>query len=338
MIDSDSQYFIDLGTILCDLFGFTQVENIELVYDRYRCSNYRISVDDQLFFLKRYSGRSSEEVFETKFAERFFASHAIPIVTSLQDRLGRPAFSYQGEWFSLFPFIQAPQPNPQCLSHAFLSSLGSELAKLHRVGSLVRLESFRRLRLWDVEQFMFELVDLKTLLENEQGHSGVLPIVLETMKGKIEFVQKKNKAPHEFTLPFDCLLHGDPIYQNTFITEEGKVLALFDLEDACVGPRAYEVGRAVMINCFEDGWGDEQFERARIFMESYQHVFPLSKGEFRQGVEMYMIKNAHKLWFEAKHLFDENDETRRCYEAHALRIQHLTEDWDLFCSRIHTVD
>jgi Ser/Thr protein kinase RdoA (MazF antagonist) len=326
----------EIKQLLCDLFDFEQVSKIDLVYDQYRCLNFKVHTLNQIYFLKQYRGRSSEEVFETKFAERFFADNQVPIILPIQDRFGRPAFQFQEEWFSLFPFVNAQQPHANILSDAFLRSLGTHLAKLHRAGSLVRLDSFRRLRLWDVEQFMFEMVDLKTMLEREREHPGVPSFVLDTMEKKIAFVTQERKSPQSFTLPFDCLLHGDPIYQNTFVDEHDEVIALFDLEDACVGPRAYEVGRAVLINCFEDGWGEEQYRRARIFMAAYLHVFPLSLEEFRQGVEMYMIKNAHKLWFEAKHLFDENDETRRCYEAHALRVEHLKDNWQTFCGRIHS--
>lgn len=320
-----------LRVLLQDLFHLSEIQHIELVYDRYRCLNYKVSTPTDVFFLKQYRGRSSEDVFETKFAERYFARQGLPIVESLQDQFGRPAFLFDGDWYSLFPFISARQPDPAFLSDEFLSSLGQELARLHQVGSLVRLDSFRRLRLWNVEQFMFEMVDLKSMLDNERSHPGIPPLVLETMEKKVAFVAQTGKTPEDFHLPFNCLLHGDPIYQNTFIDDDDHLMALFDLEDACIGPRAYEVGRAILINCFEDGWGKEQFRRAHVFLSSYQRVFPLLLDELAQGLEMYSTKNAHKLWFEGKHLFEENDETRRCYEAHARRVDHVYEDWHEFC-------
>lgn len=336
MKDSDVHDKEALKDLLCDLFGFAMVTKIELIYERYRCLNYRISTPTQEYFLKQYRGRSSEEVFETKFAEQFFSENEIPILLPVKDRFQRPAFKYADEWFSLFDFVQAKQPDPHHLTDAFLVSLGGQLAKLHRVGSLVRLDSFRRLRLWDAEEFVFEVVELNTLLEQEQEKSGVPSLVFETMEKKMKFVTQCQKTAKDFTLPFDCLLHGDPIYQNTFVNDADQVIALFDLEDACVGPRAYEVSRAILINCFESGWGDQEFHRARTFFRAYQHVYPISFEEFQQGVEMYMIKNAHKLWFEVKHLFDGGEEIKRCYEAHANRVRHLTDNWELFCRNIYS--
>jgi len=240
-----------------------------------------------------------------------------------------------GDWYSLFPFIDAAQPNASTLSDAFLISLGETLGSLHRVGSLAPLEGFKRLKLWNVEHFIFEMVDLQRLLEDELNNPLMTKDMIRNMKAKIKFVQTSKIKPSDFHLSYDCLLHGDPIYQNTFINDEHQVIGLFDLEDACVGPRAYEVGRAIMINCFDDGWGPEQFRRAKVFLAAYDHVFPIGINELHQGISMYLVKNAHKLWFEVKRLFDENDETRRCYESHARRVERLGDDWRAFCHKIH---
>lgn len=320
---------------LKELFEFSQISTCELVYDRYRCLNYKIVADNKEYFLKQYKGRGSDEVFETKFAEHYFHNHDLPVVLPLADAVGRPAFTIGGDWYSLFPFIEAQQPDPTNLSDAFLSSLGETLARLHRAGSLAPVEGFRRLKLWNIEHFIFEMVDLKRLMQDEMGNPRMTPQMIENMQAKIDFVQTTNVKPSDFHLPFDCLLHGDPIYQNTFTDDQDNVIALFDLEDACVGPRAYELGRAIMINCFDDGWGDEQMKRARVFLAAYDHVFPIGLDELHQGLYMYLVKNAHKLWFEVKRLFDENDETRRCYESHARRVRRLSEDWLAFCKKIH---
>ena len=177
----------DLKELLQNLFDLSDTPIIELVYDRYRCLNYRVISGERKFFLKQYRGRTGEEVFETKFAERYFAQHGLPIILPIHDRFGRPAFLFEDEWFSLFPHIDAKQPQYGALTDSFLHELGTMLAKMHRVGSLIHSESFRRLRLWDVNQFLFEMIDLKMLLECD----GEAPKVSEKMR---ETLQKKSTS------------------------------------------------------------------------------------------------------------------------------------------------
>jgi Ser/Thr protein kinase RdoA (MazF antagonist) len=330
----DSTLISALKFHLRDLYGFSSIDEVQLIYNRYRCLNYIIRVEGgTIFFLKRYAGRSGEEVFESKTAERFFHENGIPIILPLLDKHGRPAFFLDDDWFSLFPFIDQSQPEIP-LSEVFLESLGRQLGRMHAAGKRFEDKSFRRLKMWSKEQFNFKYVAIQELLQQLEISTQEREILEQGSRKKKMFVEKDQHSPKDYRFNFDTLLHGDPIYQNTFINEQGRVSKIFDLEEVCVGPAAFELGRALMINCFEDGWGDQEKQAANIFLGAYLKESPLTRENVKNGLEVYLIKNAYKLWFEHKLLTEPSEDLWDVYEAHIRRLDLLSKDLGEFVESI----
>ncbi|MDG1950191.1 MAG: phosphotransferase [bacterium] len=331
----DSTLISALKFHLRDLYGFSSIDEVQLIYSRYRCLNYIIRVEGgSTFFLKRYAGRTGEEVFETKVAERFFYDHETPIILPLLDKHGRPAFFLDNDWFSLFPYIDQEQSGAP-LSEVFLESLGMHLGRMHAAGRTFENDSFRRLKMWNKEQFNFKYVAIRELLQQSEISSENRRVLEEGSRKKKMFVDNDNHAPEDFQLKFDTLLHGDPIYQNAFIDEQGQVSKIFDLEEVCIGPASFELGRALMINCFEKGWGTQEKVLAKVFLKAYLGQSPMEPEEVKKGLEVYLIKNAYKLWFEHKLLTEPTKSLWEVYEAHIRRLDLLSGDLKDFVRSIY---
>lgn len=331
----DSTLVSALKFHLRDLYGFSSIDEVQLIYNRYRCLNYIIRVEGgTTFFLKRYVGRSGEEVFETKTAERFFHENGMPIVLPLLDKHGRPAFFLDNDWFSLFPFIDQSQPKVP-LSDNYLDSLGGELGRIHAAGKAFEDNSFRRLKMWSKEEFRFKYVAIQELLEQSNISKKERATLEQGARKKKKFIENDDHSPKDYHLNFDTLLHGDPIYQNTFVNEEGKVSKIFDLEEVCIGPASFELGRALMINCFENGWSKKERESAKVFLRAYLQESFLSCEEVKKGLEVYLIKNAYKIWFEHKLLTEPSEGLWEIYKAHIRRLDLLSKDLGAFVESIY---
>lgn len=320
---------------LGQLFELGEVQNISLVHGGYMSQNFRIDTSSGAYFLKQYRNRISTVLHEIKHAERYFASHGLPVITPVPDRYGRPAFWMDGHWFSLFPFIDGKAPAYGCLTNSIACSLGEMLGKFHEVGRKFEHWHFQPLRLWDKDKFFMEFVELEQELLSRPERSMFENRILEVLRKKAQIVRANTLLPHHLPLAYDCLLHGDFIYQNTFVNDRDQVTHVFDLEKTCLGPRAYELARSLLVTCFDDGWDEKNFALARAFVEGYRTVQGMTYEEFERGVKMYMINVTHMTWIEAKFVMYQDEEHLPLYERHARRIEQIGKSASGFCERIY---
>jgi len=158
--------------------------------------------------------------------------------------------------------------------------------------------------------------------------------MLEVLRLKSRMVERNDAHVDDFGLAFDCLLHGDFIYQNVFVDGRGEITHLFDFEKTCVGPAAYELARSLFLNCFDDGWDDCNFEHGRDFLRAYRSERPISFDEFYAGARMYAISLFHMTWIEARSILYRNDDSAPLYERHATRVEMLSGDLRPLCERL----
>ncbi|MBU0646067.1 phosphotransferase [Patescibacteria group bacterium] len=322
---------LDLATInqlvehLNDLFELGAVKQFKLFEGGYMCQNYDLVSERGHFFLKQYRHRFSHRVSEMKKAERFFAERGFPVILPINDRHGRDTFWFQGNWYSLFPFIEAQSPKAHQLTPAIFESLAAMLAQMHQVGLELDFSgSFYQLHLWNSDAFELEYIELEqTLLAREQLND-LDREMLANLRLKRDIISRNKLKPSGFPLSNDRLLHGDFIYQNTFVDEQGAISHIYDFEKVCLGPRAYDLARAILINCFDDGWTDKNFQQARIFLNAYRQIYPIDQEEFLSGLKMYLIHITHMTWMEAKYILFGSRDYLRVYQANMSRIKHLS--------------
>ncbi len=317
------------------LFDIGEVQEISFAHGGYMSQNFRIDTSSGAYFLKQYRNRISTVLHEIKHAERYFASHGLPVIVPVADRYGRPSFWLDGHWFSLFPFIDGSAPIFGQLTNAIVRSQGQMLGRFHEAGRKFEHWHFQPLRLWDKDKFFMEFVELEQELLSRSSRSVFENRILDVLRLKAKIVRANTLLPHHLPLSYDGLLHGDFIYQNTFMNEKDEVTHVFDLEKTCIGPRAYELARSLLVTCFDDGWEEKNFDLARTFLEGYRKKQGMTYEEFERGVKMYMINVTHMTWIEAKFVMYQDEDHLPLYERHARRIEQIGKSSEGFCERIY---
>ncbi|NBS41360.1 hypothetical protein EBS80_01755 [bacterium] len=324
-----------LNEKLGQYFHVGTVRGVSLVHGGYMSQNFRVETDAGTYFLKQYRNRMSAGVYEVKDSEEFFALNGLPVILSVRDAFGRDAFWIDGNWYSLFPFVDGHCPSFGTLRTRTFSSLGRMLARFHVAGRAPQGSYHRQLGAWDRRGFRLEFVELEQELLSRATLTDAERRMLDVLRFKARLVERNETALGDFRLPFDVLLHGDFVYQNVFVDREGEVTRVFDFEKTCMGPAAYELARSVFLNCFEDGLDDRNVERGRAFLIAYRSVRPVSFEEFLEGVRMYAISLFHMTWIEARSILYRNDESMPIYERHAKRVEMLSGDVRPLCERLY---
>ncbi len=316
-------------------FDFGRMLDLSFVYGGFMCHNYRLETERGTFFLKQYRNKISMIVHEIKHAEEFFAGRGLPVLLPVRDRFGRAAFWLDGHWLSVFPFIDNRRtPALSDLDPSFAGRIGALLGRFHAVGKTFEDRHFQPLQLWDRRKFMMEYVELDQELTRRSSLSPIETRMAEILAIKAEFVRSNTMMAHQARTPYDSLLHGDFIYNNLFINEQKEITDVYDLEKACIGPSAYEVGRSLVINCFDDGFAERNFEFGRAFLSAYRRETPLSFDDFSEGVRMYRTQLLHMDWIESRFLIYGIDSQLELYERHARRVQWMIGSFEGFCERV----
>lgn len=325
----------ELAERLSAYFDFGRMLDLSFVYGGFMCHNYRLETERGIFFLKQYRNKISTIVHEIKHAEEFFAAQGLPVLLPIRDRFGRSAFWLNGHWLSVFPFITDRRtPAFSDIDAAFAGQLGELLGKFHTAGRAFEDRHFQQLQLWDRRKFMMEYVEIEQELRRRQPLSSLESRMADILRKKAEFVKTNTMLAYQVRTPYDCLLHGDFIYNNLFINARKDITDVYDLEKACIGPSAYEVGRSLFINCFDDGFGDRNFDLGRAFLSGYLRQAPLSFEHFSEGVRMYRTQLLHMDWIESRYLIYEIDSQLDLYERHARRAEWMLSSFDGFCERV----
>lgn len=322
-----------LNKKLDNLYGIGGVRDIFLVHGGYMSRNFRLETDRGVFFLKQYRNRISTVIHEIKYAEQFFAEQGLPVITPIVDRFSRPAFWFDENWYSVFPFVVGRSPRSEEMTESQAEALGAELARFHQAGVRFDQRHFQSLPLWDHRRFHLEYVELREALLNEPVRGSFGPRVLDMLERKRAFVESNRYQPRDMPLAYTCLLHGDFIPANVFM-DGNKVTHVYDLEKIAIGPRAYELARSLLITCFDGGWGEGRLATARAFLRGYQGVFPVLFDEFVSGTRAYAVSMLHMTWMEARLVFYGDLSFLPLYEHHARRVEMLQNDPQSLCERI----
>lgn len=322
-----------LSKKLDNLYGIGAVRGLSLVHGGYMSRNFRLETDQGIFFLKQYRNRISTVIHEIKYAEQFFAEHGLPVITPVMDRFSRPAFWFDENWYSVFPFVDGRSPLSEELTDAQAEALGATLARFHVAGVRFDQRHFQSLPLWDHRRFHLEYVELREALLNEPVAGDFGPRVLDLLERKRAFVESNRYQPRDMPLAYTCLLHGDYLPANTFM--RGNVVThVFDLEKIAIGPRAYELARSLLITCFDAGWDERRIATARAFLRGYQAVFPVLFDEFVSGMRAYAVSMIHMTWMEARLVLYGDKAFLPLYERHARRVEMLQNDPQPLCERL----
>lgn len=315
------------------LFEQSATKAVMPMHDRFLCKKYTLETTNGRLFVKQYRNMRAERVAHIGNVETFFFNQGFPVVRPLVNREGQSAFYEQGYWFRVFPFIDAAVPATDELTDSFLFELGQLLARIHQVGVAASHIWAPTVGLWCKERFDLEYVAIKKLLREQPARDLFFDQISEGLERKRSMIRNGMPSVMRFNLSFDCLLYGDFLYQNTFIDEHGNVNGLYDLDLSMRGPRAYEVGRSLLIQAFDNGWNDAGIELGRAFFAGYQSVFPITRHQFEQGIKMYMSHTVHHTYLEARYALGDKIDME-LYGRHMRRVGQWGMDLPEFCDSL----
>lgn len=297
--------------------------------------NFRVDTSKGVFFLKQYRNRMNTILHEIKAAEAYFVQEGLPVIEPMKDRYGREAFWMEGNWYSLFPFVYGQSPEYGAMTHACAKALGKLLAAFHHAGMRFPQRPFQMLRIGNTRKFTLEATELVRSLEQKSHRTDLEERMLEVLAYKAKFVEQTSMRSQDIPLTYNCLLHGDFQYLNTFTDERGEITHVYDLERSSLGPPAYEVARSLILNCFDDGWEEENFALGRTHLCAYREDFPLTRGDLFQAMRLYTYSIMHMTWIEARYIVFDVETQLPLYDRHMHRIHRLaTQNLQEFCDRV----
>jgi len=307
------------------------------VMEGYLSQNFILSNTKLKFFLKEYSANYTldvlKEIHRVKF---FFEKEGIPVILPYKNKKNETIFEDKGRYFSLFPFVVGIIHPREKLSINEIKNLGRLLAEVHilsKNGIPFKIEEEKGK--WDLNKFQEKSQLILEIVEGRKKKTKFDELTLEVLKRKIKIVNKNKLLAEDLGLKNDHLLHGDFHEKNVFFNKDESVKYLFDWEKTCIGPRAFELSRALDLICLNGDYNKEHIESAKMFLEEYSKFYPITKEEFYKGMTYYFLKKAHSLWIETEHYIKKTMRVDVFFERELLMLNYYDENLDSLVHRIY---
>ncbi len=268
--------------------------------------NHVIEISNTSYFLKKYRFAEKERVVEIHQVKSFFADRGIPVILPIQGQEGT-FFEFKGEFYALFPFVSGEHIEWDNLNKQALQSCGEMLARIHlqSKGGCPHLVESRTFA-WDTEKFSEKAMTILEKIEGESLHSEFSQITKPFLEKKIKLAHANTYRYEDFGIQDDHLIHGDYHEENLFFLQD-RIQYVFDWEKANISPRVMELARALEFLAFYGVYTDENFKRAKIFLQSYHALYPIDSNELERGLKAWYLHQIHNLWILEEHYMKDND-------------------------------
>ena len=238
--------------------GLSEVASVQRLPGGWDNSNLKLDlVDGTSLVLKIWQAQKSLKDVRTVIQRHIWLDgHGVPTATPIVLEDGSRIAVRDGVAWTLMPHVAGGHLGSD---RASLESLGATMARLHEVPEA---ECFPRdFRMgWPLFELMYELAD-------ETGEWSGFLVALKEEEGRL-----RGQIPDD--LPRG-ILHGDLFSDN--VIGDGEVAAILDLEEAWIGPRAFDLVMAFV----GFGWdaGEPVEERWDALVSGYESVRSLTNSE-----------------------------------------------------------
>ena len=242
--------------------------------------------DGSRVVLKAWNGNTVGEVKKVIARHCHLDSYGIPTPVPIELPDGRLLVEMEGTAWTLLPYFDGGMLESD---EASLRSLGEFQARMHEIPVA---DCFPRTFTMGFEFFerVFEMVE---------GEISEFLVMLRTEASKL-------KSRISTDLPFG-VLHGD-LFPDNVIGSNGGVSAILDLEEAWIGPKAFDL----VMSFVGFGWDDGRPVEGRwaALVEGYQSVRELSEEEVSALPHLYRYATLSiACWRYWKHNISVPDET-----------------------------
>ena len=248
---------VDGATELLNKAGLPNLNSMEILQGGWDNTNILLTLSDaSKVVLKVWNANTVEEVRRVVARHCHLDEHGIPTAVPIQLANGSLIAEKDGMAWTLLPFIEGGMLGTDENS---LKSLGETMARLHQTPVTDCFPDDYRMG-WTLFEEMFVIAD----------DTNAWSDFLITLKKESESL--RNQIPDG--LP-QGILHGDVFPDN--VIGDGSVAAILDLEEAFIGPCAFDL----MMAFVGFGWNDQRpvHERWGALLKGYESVRPLSREE-----------------------------------------------------------
>ncbi len=92
----------------------------------------------------------------------------------------------------------------------------------------------------------------------------------------------------------------------TFFDDLDAVSRVFDFEMVAYAPKVFELVRFLMFMFLQKDSGNTPTAQAKLYLESYIKIYPISKEEIRTGFTLYYLRMLHGFWAQNEHYIHNN--------------------------------
>ena len=300
---------------------------IKKITEGYLSNNFILKNDHQKYFLKQYRFGEKYRIEEIHKAKELFHKYNIPLIFPLKTRLGKTYFSFQGNHYALFPFIQGKMIKHKSLSPAGMRSVGRLLAAIHLVSKekcprIIKPRSFR----WDLNKLAKNTdLLLKKIAKKKSGG-------LFDKKARYSLLLRSALAERltfsfeEFRFKNTHIMHGDFHQRNMFFDRKGEVTHIYDWEKINQSPREIELARALEFFCFYGNHLKNNYELASVFLKEYSKYYPFQKNALANGIRAWYGNQLCTLWIEDNHYLKNNFRTDCFLEGHIKFLEYYSKN------------
>lgn len=307
---SDKTKMIDLITIqkICTEFGVGNYISIEKDADGVLNDNYILNTTQGKYFIKSVREKAKDKLNMIYGVESLMKSKGIPAITMLKTKTGEIFVSIDTAIYTLYPFIENDKKSVYSVNEYF--SIGEMLGKIHKIGrenmlASIQLKQFNKP---SSEVLKEKLLKYKNDIENKNTKDGTDVLFLKYINFKLSIISKVDMV----LLPNDNLIHGDYHTGNILMDKNGVIIGVCDWEKTEYAPRAYELARSLIYNCFgEDHVLQNALAQSRSFIKGYLSQVSIEKKEIMDGCNMRVYHMAHSTWIEEKYYERHDDRANK---------------------------
>ena len=244
---------------LLSLAGFPELQAMDPLQGGWDNTNLLLTlVDGSKVVLKVWHANTVDEVDRVIGRHRHLDEYGIPTPVPIELEGGRLLAERDGVAWTLLPFIEGGLLESDEES---LRSLGATMARMHEIPAAECFPSEFRMGQ--------ELFERMFALAEERNDWSPFPGML---RGESEALRESIPA----SLP-QGILHGD-LFPDNVLGSDGEVAAILDLEEAWIGPCAFDLVMAYV----GFGWEDNEpvEERWQALLSGYQSVRSLTEDEW----------------------------------------------------------
>ena len=267
--------------------GLSGVVSVQPLPGGWDNPNFRLDLDDgSILVLKIWKAQKSLDDVQTVIQRHtWIDEHGVPTATPMMLDSGRRFAVRNGVAWTLLPYVPGGHLGSD---RASLESLGATMARLHEVPETDCFPRDFRMG-WSLFERMYELAD-------ESGERTEFLVTLRE-EGRL-----RGQIPDD--LP-EGILHGDLFPDN--VIGDGEVAAILDLEEAWVGPCAFDLVMAFVGFGWDGRWPVQ--ERWDALVSGYESVRSLTDSERVALTTLHRYATLSiAAWRYWKHVMSEPDE------------------------------